>query len=378
MTKDPALPLSAVIPAAGLSSRMHRFKPLLNFGDRPMIEVVIRLFQHCGIQDIVVVTGHNRSLMEPIIQKTGAGHVFNQDFETGMLGSIQKGVAKISPSSKGFFLLPVDIPAIRPSTIKALVSAFENSKQNIIIPAFNKTPGHPPLIPARLIPQILGMDTNSNLGELLLSQKKFLVTQAVHDRGTLLDADTKEAYCALAKKYQRLDIPDKEECNSIIQSVIPEDTAIKHHLTLVAKVALKLALAVEKGLDSKKPLPIILNKDLIQAAALLHDIKRKGKNHADAAGRLLKVLGFPRVADIVAEHMTIKLNDRITEKEIVYFADKICNSNKIEPDYTKRFTDKIKQAPGAQTRIFQRYEDTQQIQAWIETAAGQSIQTILQ
>ncbi len=380
MTRTQALPLSAVIPAAGLSSRMHQFKPLLKFGKLTMLEVVIGLFQDCGIRDILVVTGHNHSLLEPIIQKAGARPVFNKGFETGMLGSIQKGAAGVSQSSKGFFLAPVDIPAIRPGTIQALVSAFEKAGENIIIPEFTKMAGHPPLIPARMIPRIINLDPDSTLRDLLLSQKNCLVRQPVHDRGTLLDADTKEAYCALADKYQHLDIPDQEECRSIIQSLLPGETAIQSHLAIVSKVAGKLARAVEKGLGTKgkAPLPISLDKNLIQAAALLHDIKRKEKNHALAASTLLKNLGFPRVAEIVAEHMTIEPGEQITEKQIVYFADKICNGSRVEPDYTQRFTDKIKQVPGAETRIFQRYEDTQQIQARIEAAAGQSVQTILQ
>jgi molybdenum cofactor cytidylyltransferase len=371
------LSLSAVIPAAGLSSRMHRFKPLLKFGNAPMLEVVIRLFQDCGIQDILVVTGHNHTLLEPIIQKTCARAVFNPAFETGMLGSIQKGVTHVQRSSRGFFLLPVDIPAVRPSTIQSLVSAFKKAKESIIIPEFNQTPGHPPLIPARLIPQILAMNPDSNLGELLLSQKE-QVHQPVLDRGILLDADTQDAYGALADKYQHLDIPDKEECNAIIQSVLPGETAIQSHLALVADIAEKLARAVEKGRPNSNGRLPRLNKNLIQAAALLHDIKRKKENHAGAASRFLKTLGFFRVAEIVAEHMTIESGDRITEKEIVYFADKLCNGTRVEHDYTQRFAGMIQQAPGAENRIFQRYEATQHIQAGIEAAAGQSIQTILQ
>jgi len=379
MTFAGTMALSAVIPSAGLSSRMHQFKPLLKFGELTMLEVVIRLFQDCGIQDILVVTGHNHALLEPVIQKTGARPVFNQAFETGMLGSIQKGAARVSRSSQGFFLLPVDIPAIRPSTIHTLVSAFKKARENIIIPEFNQTPGHPPLIPARLIPEIISMDPDSNLGELLLSQKDCLVRQKVHDQGSLLDADTKEAYWALANKYQHLDIPNEEECRSIIQSVIPGETAIQSHLAIVAEVAKKLANAVEKGLNSKScNQPICLDKNLIQAATLLHDIKRKEKNHARTASLFLENLGFPRVAGIVAEHMNIELGDRITEKEIVYLADKICNGSQVEPDYSKRFTNKIKEVPGAETRICQRYEDTQQIQTRIEALTGQSIQTILQ
>jgi len=200
----PAMSLSAVIPAAGLSSRMHQYKLLLRLGERPMIEVVIRLFQGCGIRDVIVVTGHNQDLLTPIVQKTGARSVFNPDFKTGMLSSIQKGAGHISSKSLGFFLLPVDIPVIRPVTIQTLIAAFGKSFEKIIIPEFNHTPGHPPLIPAQLIPKITSMGSDSNLGELLLAQKDHLVRHPVHDRGILLDVDTREDYGALTQKYRNI------------------------------------------------------------------------------------------------------------------------------------------------------------------------------
>ncbi|MBA3010756.1 MAG: NTP transferase domain-containing protein [Proteobacteria bacterium] len=372
--------LSAVIPSAGLSSRMHQFKPLLSFGDLSMVEVVIRLFQSCGIQDILVVTGFNHDLLEPIVQKAGARALFNPDFETGMLGSIQTGAAQVSPESLGFFLLPVDIPAIRPGTIRTLASAFKPPFETIILPEFDKICGHPPLIPARLIPRILAMDPTSNLGELLLSQKQHQVRHPVHDRGTLMDADTKDAYDLLLEKYRRMDIPDTEECGSIIRALLPGEDAIQSHLALVAAVAEKLARAIENNPNhtAETPGPVRLDKQLIQAAALLHDIKRKEKNHAAAAGRFLKNLGFDRVADIVADHMTLVPGENLTEKEIVYFADKLCNGSQVDPCYTQRFTDKIKQAPGAERQIVHRYETTRHIQARIEAAAGCSIRTLLQ
>jgi molybdenum cofactor cytidylyltransferase len=380
MNRKSAMALSAVIPSAGLSSRMHQFKPLLKFGDLPMLEVVIRLLQQCGIQDILVVTGYNQSLVEPIVQGTGARAVFNPGFETGMLGSIQRGVAQVSRSSQGFFLLPVDIPAIRPSTILALAKAFEENRENLIIPEFNQKSGHPPLIPARLIPQIIGMDCDSNLGELLLDQKQCLVRYPVHDRGILLDADTREAYGTLAKRYRNLDIPDKEECWSIICSALPGETAIQSHLEIVARVALTLCEAIETNSNSnnQKDQGNCLNKDLVQAAALLHDIKRKEKNHALVGSDFLKTLGFFRVAEIVADHMTLVPGGTITEKKIVYFADKLCKGNRVALDYAKRFADKIQQIPAAQKNISQRYEATRQIQALIEAATGQPLQTILE
>jgi CTP:molybdopterin cytidylyltransferase MocA/HD superfamily phosphodiesterase len=378
--RKPCLALSAVIPSAGFSSRMHQFKPLLKFGKLAMVEAVIRLFQQCGIQDILVVTGYNHSLVEPIIQKTGARAVFNPGFETGMLGSIQTGVAQVSRSSQGFFLLPVDIPAIRPSTLFSLAEAFEKNSEALIIPEFNQESGHPPLIPARLIPEIIGMDGDSNLGELLLAQKAHLTRHPVHDRGILLDADTQAAYETLAKRYRDLDIPDKEECTSLIGSVFAGETDLPSHLSTVARVALTLCDAIERNPDSNQQTGqrISLNRDLVQAAALLHDIKRKEKNHARVGGDFLKTLGFFRVAEIVAAHMTLVPGDCITEKEIVYFADKICAGHRVVLDYSKRFADKIQQIPKAEKQILQRYEATRQIQTLIEAAAGHSLEQIVQ
>lgn len=380
MTLAPAKALSAVIPSAGLSSRMHQFKPLLKFGKVSMLEAVIRLFQGCGIQDILVVTGYNHSLVEPIVQKTGARAVFNQGFETGMLGSIQRGVAQVSRSSQGFFLLPVDIPAIRPSTILGVAKAFEKNLGSLIIPEFNQKPGHPPLIPARLIPEIIGMDSASNLGVLLLAQKQCLIRYPVHDRGILLDADTREAYGTLVQKYRDLDIPDKAECWSVICSVLPEETAIHSHLAIVAAVALKLCEALEpnQNSNSRKDSRRSLNKDLVQAAALLHDIKRKEKNHALVGSDFLKTLGFPRVAEIVEQHMTLEPGGRITENEIVYFADKICNGDRVALDYAQRFANKIQRFPKAEKLISQRYQATRQIHTLIEAAAGQPLEKIFQ
>jgi len=76
--------------------------------------------------------------------------------------------------------------------------------------------------------------------------------------------------------------------------------------------------------------------------------------------------------------MTIQPGTMITEKEIVYLADKLCNGDRIELAYAKRFKEKIKQTPYAENLISRRYKATRQIQACIEAAAGKPISTILQ
>ena len=73
-----------------------------------------------------------------------------------------------------------------------------------------------------------------------------------------------------------------------------------------------------------------LNRELIQAAALLHDITktrsfRTQEAHAETGAHLLAGLGYPEVGHIVGQH--VRLNRYVaesvpTEAEIVNYADK--------------------------------------------------------
>ncbi len=361
--------LSAIIPAAGFSSRMKDFKPLLPFGDKTMVEQVMDLFKANRITDIVVVTGHNHAELDPVVRMAGAKPVFNPDFESGMLSSIQKGIRNIRPENAGFFLLPVDIPAIRPSTIDGLIQKFAESENQILIPYFDGTSGHPPLIPSRLKPDILSLSNGSTLRDLLLSQTNHTIPVKVYDRGVLMDADDKKGYEAALEKFSSLHIPDMEECLAIINDTLPENDPIRTHLADVSFTALKLANSLSDRVDP----------NLVIAAGLLHDIKRMEKDHANAGATVLDQLGFTEVSKIVAQHMDIELDHQtpVLEKEIVYFADKICNGHGVDLNYHKRFADSLMKSPWAMTSISKRYENTQLIQARIESSAGKSIKEIL-
>ncbi len=361
--------VSAVILAAGFSSRMKKFKPLLPFGSKTMVEKAIELFRENQISDIVVVTGHKAKLLEPFVEKTGAIPVFNPDFKSGMLSSIKKGIKNIGSENHGFFLLPVDIPAIRPSTINLMIRQFQKTKDHVIIPYFDDKPGHPPLIPFGLKTDILNLKNESTLRDVLWSRDNRRTPLKVHDRGILMDADDERGYEQVCQKIIALHIPDKKECFSIINEALPNKDGIRAHLTDVSFVALKIVTALSDD----------LNADLVLAGALLHDILRMEPNHAQAGANLLLNLGFSEVSKIVAQHMDIKLDltTPIREKELVYFADKICNEQGIDLDYHKRFKDCLIKSPWARINISRRYEHTKLIQARIEAAAGKSIKEIL-
>jgi putative nucleotidyltransferase with HDIG domain len=75
---------------------------------------------------------------------------------------------------------------------------------------------------------------------------------------------------------------------------------------------------------------IALNRPLIQAAAMLHDITKTrsfktGENHAQSGHEFLSAMGFEEVGSIVGQHVCLNVyfpSDMLGEAEIVNYADK--------------------------------------------------------
>jgi len=123
-------------------------------------------------------------------------------------------------------------------------------------------------------------------------------------------------------------IPDIAECEELMARYAMLPNIVEHSLQ-VMRVSVAITDHLKDGVS--------VNRNMVIAAALLHDItktrsiKTKEK-HASSGGKLLRELGFPEIAMIVEEHVTIRnlnLEGIIEEKEIVYYADKRVMHDKI-------------------------------------------------
>ena len=128
-----------------------------------------------------------------------------------------------------------------------------------------------------------------------------------------------------------MQIPPRNECLHLLSSInMPEH--IKDHSKLVCDVALVLTDGlIAAGID--------INRKLVRASALLHDITKPrsfktGENHAQTGGNYLTELGFPEVGEIVRQHVMLDeyfeaINP--SEAEIVNYADKRVLHDKVVP-----------------------------------------------
>ena len=111
--RDPAATIVAIVLAAGFSSRMGAFKPLLPFGERTLVDHVVTNLRAAGVERIHVVTGFQADALAPELTRLGVTRAHNPDFAAGMFSSVQAGVASLPADADAFLLAPVDVPLLR-------------------------------------------------------------------------------------------------------------------------------------------------------------------------------------------------------------------------------------------------------------------------
>src|SRR5581483_1483868 len=91
--------VAAIVLAAGMSQRMGRLKPLLPFGDRPMLaRVVENIVEVPNISPILLVTGFAAQEIAEAVHEYDLRVVTNADYALGgMLSSVQTGVRALPP-----------------------------------------------------------------------------------------------------------------------------------------------------------------------------------------------------------------------------------------------------------------------------------------
>ncbi len=307
--------LAAIVLAAGFSSRMDVFKPLLPLAGATAFERCIGLFRSAGVTEVIVVLGHREDELRPLAERCGARSVSNPRFERGMFSSLVAGSLALPSRTRGAFVLPVDIPLVRPATVRQLVATFGTQKSGIVYPSFAGRRGHPPLIARPILDEAAREGESGTLCSLLARYESSAVESGVADEAIHMDMDTPADYADLLALAARRDLPTVAECEAILAGQHVEERVVRH-ARKVAEVAHRVALAlVRSGLE--------LNLELVRAGALLHDLAKGQRDHAHAGASLLRAMDYPKVAEVVAAHTDLCFPPKLDESAIVYLADKL-------------------------------------------------------
>lgn len=179
--------LAGVILAAGLSSRMGKFKPLLEIGGKSMARRVVELMLGAGTDPVIVVTGHRHEELEAHLAGAGVECVHNPDYaSTQQLESLQLALTALPGDCGRVLVSPVDIPLVRQDTVERLLAA----EGDFIRPRYRERTGHPVVLGGELIPFVRGYDGPGGLRKAVKQSGYPVRDVLVDDPNILVDNDT--------------------------------------------------------------------------------------------------------------------------------------------------------------------------------------------
>ena len=195
LIRNDKVTISGLVVSAGLSSRMEKFKPLLQYEGKTFLHSIIsKLDSICD--EIVVVTGHNRDSIETELNllqnKNEIKTVFNENYKDGMFTSLQKGLENIKGNDWVLYHF-IDQPTLPNIFYNDFISQIDN-KFDWIQPKYHGKNGHPILLNNKTINLILEAPCSSKLKEISQNSnisKKYwdCIYSEIHD-----DIDTIELY----------------------------------------------------------------------------------------------------------------------------------------------------------------------------------------
>jgi len=369
------LTFAALVPAAGESSRMEAFKPLMELGGQTLAERAVRLFQAAGVDEVVVVVGHRADELIPVLEGISCRTVANPDYREGMFSSIQVGARELQGRCDAFFVLPVDIPLVRPMTIRRLMEQFGDRPALVTHPVSASGRGHPPLIDSRLIKDLLAFAGTGGLRAFLDGHADRSVEVPVADAWIRRDVDTEDELDRLRRDFERYTIPTPEECLAMLDHYLEIPEAVKTHSRSVARVAARLGSALNAAGGH-------LDLDLLIASGLLHDAFKGQRDHAPRGADWLRENGFREVASVVAGHMDIRWEEKdgMDERALVYLADRVVEGESVVPLAQRQAAALSKYGHEADVRrsVEARFDTAMKIQSMVEKITGLSLIGILE
>lgn len=207
--------LVAVVPAAGLSTRMGVPKPLLAPGGRSFVSRVVEALRAGGCQTVFVGVRAGDAAVAAEARRCGAIVVTPADVERGPIASVQAALSAldwpstpngprnapqkpadsllpVGPWAGTLLLHPVDHPLVRPSTVRTLVEGARGAGLGIqvVLPGHGERRGHPTLFRGAALGELRDPALEGGARTVVRREPERVLRIEVEDPGVVTNLDT--------------------------------------------------------------------------------------------------------------------------------------------------------------------------------------------
>ena len=182
--------ISAVILAAGASTRMGTQKLLLPLGGEPLVRRTVRSVCDAGFDDVLVVVGNDWENTLAALDGLPIRHAVNAEYASGMGSSFRTAIEHLPDSDAAMFAL-ADQPFVTTNEYRTVLDTYRQHAPAIVSVRYGDVMAPPHLFQKEFFPELGRLQH----GARSLLQKYDERTTVLHFGADLLmDIDTPEDY----------------------------------------------------------------------------------------------------------------------------------------------------------------------------------------
>jgi len=196
-TRNPNAQVSAIVLAAGTSTRMGRAKQLLPLGGTTVLAQTLDKVRSARVAEIILVLGGSAEAIRQQLPPSlldGLKVVVNQAYGKGMASSLHEGLAALDQRSDAALIILGDQPFIRPQTLGQIVDGYRRSRAKIVIPSYQGNRGNPVLLDRSVFSEVMALEGDVGCRAIFGSHLEAILKVEVEDKGVLLDIDDQDDY----------------------------------------------------------------------------------------------------------------------------------------------------------------------------------------
>ena len=194
------LGIAAIVPAAGLGSRLGGPKLTLPLGGSTVLERVVQGLVEGGVDPVLVVAPPaDRPWTDELItcaRRAGGTIASLNHATTDMKATVAFGLGAIPrrPETAGVMIAPGDSVGVAPSLVRAMIERFDLDRDKIIIPSYQQKRGHPLLLPVSIAHLIADLAEDRGIDSLVRRFEDRVIELAWSEVDAIADIDTPEDY----------------------------------------------------------------------------------------------------------------------------------------------------------------------------------------
>lgn len=184
----PAVSLSAIVLAAGGSSRYGQCKQLVEINGSSLVRLAVdKLSALFPIDRITVVVGGNSKAVARAVSDLPVNIVHNKHWQQGLASSLKAGINTLEPGCRAVMITLCDQALVTEKHLRQLLDLWLADPTSIIAGGYAGTIGTPAVIPAEFYPQLLALEGDAGAKSVLKNNDGRVRTVAIPEAEFDLD-----------------------------------------------------------------------------------------------------------------------------------------------------------------------------------------------